>query len=113
MNRRDTLTLLASPLLARLAPAATPAPFDVNFGSALDAAAAIASRKISSVELTKHVYERIDKFQPALNAFVYQTRDDAMSRAHRADEAVARGGKLGAFNGVPVVIKESFAIAGH
>ena len=115
MNRRDTLALLASPLLTGLAPAQTPPPsaFDANFGSARDAAAAIAARKISSVELTKHVFERIDKFQPALNAFVYQTREDALARARRADEAVARGGKLGAFNGVPVVIKESFAIAGH
>jgi len=112
MNRRETLALLASPLVSRLAPAAA-APFDPNFGSALDAAAAIGSRKISSVELTKHVFERINKFQPKLNAFVYQTRDEAMIRARRADEAVARGDKLGALNGVPVVIKESFGIAGH
>lgn len=110
MTRRDTIALLATQLAA---PAATSPTFDANFGSALDAAAAIRSRKISSVELTNHVFERIDKFQPKLNAFVYQTRDQALAEARRADEAVARNEKLGPFAGIPIVVKESFAVAGH
>ena len=110
MTRRDTLALLAAPLAAH---GATSRSFDPNFGSALDAAAAIGARKISSVELTKHVFERIDKFQPKLNAFVYQMRDEALARARRADEAVARKEKRGPFAGVPVMVKESFAIAGR
>lgn len=109
MTRRDTFALLAAPLAA---PGAG-ATFDTNFGSALDAAAAIGARKISSVELTKHVFERIDKFQPKLNAFVYQMRDEALAQARRADEAVARREKRGPLCGVPVVVKESFAIAGR
>jgi amidase len=109
MTRRDTLALLAAPLAA---PGAA-ATFDPNFGSALDAADAIRTRKISSVELTKHVFERIDKFQPKLNAFVYQMRDEAVTRARRIDEAVARGERLGPLAGVPVVVKESFGIAGR
>ena len=89
------------------------ATFDLNFGSALDAAAAIARRKISSVELTRHVFERIDRFQPKLNAFVYQMREEALARARRVDQAVARKRKLGPLAGVPVVVKESFGIAGR
>src|SRR5215469_13761238 len=87
--------------------------FDPNFASALDAAAAIRRRKISSVELTKHVFERIDKFQPQLNAFVYQMRDEALASARRIDRAIARKQKCGPLAGVPVVVKESFAIAGR
>ncbi len=110
MTRRDALALLAASLTARrgdvaLGPAAT---FDPNFGSALDAAAAIRARKISSVELTRHVFERIDKYQPKLNAFVYQMRDEALAQARRADKS-----KVGAFAGVPVMVKESFGIAGR
>ena len=109
MTRRDTLALLVAPLAA---PGAT-ATFDANFGSALQAAAAIGARKISSVELTRHVFERIDKFQPKLNAFVYQMRDEALARARRADEAVARKERRLPFGGVPVVVKESFGVAGR
>ncbi len=87
--------------------------FDPNFGSALEAAGAIASGKISSVELTEHVFERIERLQPKLNAFVYFTRDDALRQARRIDESVARKEKVGPLAGVPVVIKESFGIAGR
>src|SRR5229473_3277272 len=110
ISRRETLALLSAPLIAPRARSAALGIFDPNFGSALDAAAAIAGGKMSSVELTKHIFTRIDKFQPKLNAFVYQTREDALARAQRVDEAVARKEKLGPFAGVPVVVKESFAI---
>jgi amidase len=109
MTRRTAMSVLFSPLWA--GSAAT--PFDPNFGSALDAAAAVRTRKISSVELTRHVFERIARFQPKLNAFVYQMREEALAGARRADEAVARNSKLGPFTGVPVVVKESFAVAGR
>lgn len=87
--------------------------FDPNFGSALEAAAAINARKISSLELTRHIFERIDKFQPKLNAFVYQMREEALVIARCADESVARKDKRLPFTGVPVVVKESFGVAGR
>jgi amidase len=87
--------------------------FDPDFGSALDAAAAIRTKKISSVELTQHTFGRIDAFQPALNSYVYQLRDEALAAAAQADEAIARRTATGVFHGVPVNVKESFAVAGH
>jgi amidase len=115
MTRRETLALLAAAFAApRTEAQPTRAPeLDRNFGSALGAAAAIAARKLSAVELTEHVFERIDKFEPKLNAFAYEMRDEALAQARRTDERVARGQKLGPFDGVPVVVKESFAIAGR
>ena len=65
--------------------------FDPNFGSAADAAAAIASRHVSSVELTQHTLERIDRFEPLLNVFAYQLRDEALAQARRVDAAIAAG----------------------
>src|SRR5689334_10042574 len=110
MTRRDMIALLAAPPLA--APGAV-SSFDANFGSALEAASAIRNGKISSVELTQHVFERIERFQPKLNAFVYLMRDEALRRARRVDESVARRQDAGPLAGVPVVVKESFAIAGR
>ena len=109
ITRRTAIPALAAPLAAR---AAAP-EFDPDFGSALDAARAIAARKISSVELTRRVFERIDRFQPKLNAFVYQMRDEALAAARRADEAASRKQKLAPLAGVPVLVKESFAVAGR
>src|SRR5215468_1870332 len=109
MTRRNAVSTLAAPLLSQAATTA----FDPNFGSALDAAAAIRARKISSVELTKHVFERIDRFQPKLNAYVYLMRQEAIASARRIDEAVARNEKLPPFAGVPVMVKESFGVAGR
>jgi amidase len=87
--------------------------FDPDFGTALEAAAAIRARKISSVELTQHTFWRIDAFQPALNAYVYQLRNEALRAAARADDAMARHTATGALHGVPINVKESFGVEGQ
>lgn len=86
--------------------------FDPDFGSALDAAAAIRDKAISSVELTEHMVRRIDALQPKLNAYVYQLRDEALTAAGKADEAIARGEASGVLHGVPINVKESFGVEG-
>lgn len=85
----------------------------LDFASAVAAAEAIRAKKVSSVELTRHLFERIDRYNPGLNAFVYQMREEALERANKCDEALARGESLGAFHGVPINVKESFAVAGQ
>ena len=86
---------------------------ELDFASALQAADAIRLKKVSSVELTQRAFERIDRHNPALNAFVFQLRDEALAAARKADEALAQGRSQGVFHGVPVHVKESFAVAGR
>lgn len=86
---------------------------ELDFCSALAAADAIRAKKISSVELTQHVFDRIDRYNPAINAFCYQLREQAFVQAKKADEALAKGQATGAFHGVPIHVKESFAVAGQ
>ena len=128
LSRRELLTILGGAACIPLAsacsapptetPAATSAAAkpqwtELDFSSALDAADAIRQKKVSSVELTQRAFERIDRFNPQLNAFTYQLRDEAVAQAKSADEKQARGESLGVFHGVPVHVKESFAIAGR
>jgi amidase len=87
--------------------------FDPDFGSALDAAAAIRARKISAVELTEHTLRRIDAFQPKLNSYVYQLRDQALEAAKQADLAIAGNHAAGPLHGVPINVKESFGVQGQ
>lgn len=94
------------------------APHELDFATALQAAEAIRAKKISSVELTERMFARIDHYNPQLNVFAYQLREDAMAQAKKADAALAQGKSLGnrplgVFHGVPITVKESFAVAGH
>ena len=84
-----------------------------HFGSALEAAAAIRAKTISSVELTQHTLRRIDAFQPKLNAYVYELRDRALLAAKQPDEAIAHNRPTGVFHGVPINVKESFGVKGQ
>jgi amidase len=82
------------------------------FQSAAAAAAMVRGGKVSSRELTELVLARIDAANPALNAVVEVRREAAPREAAAADEAVARGERVGPLHGVPMTIKEAFNLAG-
>ncbi len=73
-----------------------------------DLAAAIRRRKVSSVEVTKALLARIDKWQPALNAFARVEAEDALKSAKAADRALAAGKAKGPLHGVPVAHKDMY-----
>ncbi len=112
MTRRELLGS-ASVSLAFAASGADQGMQDLDFASALAAAAAIKAKRVSSVELTRHMFDRIDKYNPKLNAFAYQMRDQALAQAGQADQALSRGDRLGPFHGVPICVKESFGVKGE
>jgi len=81
------------------------------YRSALELAAAIKSREISSVELTQLYIDRIEKYDGNVNAVIVRTFDHALAAAERADRALAEGQDLGPLHGVPMTIKESYVMA--
>ena len=74
---------------------------------AVDVAAAVRTRKISSREAVASVLARLDAVNPALNAVTVLLADRALAAADHADAAVKRGDSLGPLHGVPVTIKEN------
>ena len=74
---------------------------------AVELAAAIRTRTISSREAVASVLARLDAVNPALNAVTVLLADQALGAADRADAAVRRGEPLGPLHGVPVTIKEN------
>ena len=77
-----------------------------------EAAAAIRDRKVSSVELTRALLTRIERWQPVLNAFVRIETEEALAAAAAADAARSGGAKLGPLHGVPLAHKDMYYVAG-
>jgi len=69
------------------------------------AAALLAQKAISSVELTRAVLERIRATEPEIQSFITVTEEVALTQAHAADARRARGDS-GPLLGIPVGIKD-------
>jgi amidase len=113
MTRRKLLRSAGCLVGGFVAGASAATTDDFDFMPALEAGAAIKAKKISSLELTQRTFARLDKFNSKLDAFAYQLRDQALAQAQEADAALSRGDRTGPFHGVPVCIKESFAVKGQ
>jgi aspartyl-tRNA(Asn)/glutamyl-tRNA(Gln) amidotransferase subunit A len=69
------------------------------------------ARQFSSVELARHFLERIERFNPALNAFITVTGEQALAAAQKADRLIAAGEALD-LTGLPLVHKDIFCTDG-
>ena len=69
-------------------------------------------REVSPLEITRICLERIEKLNPALNAFITVTADSALAEARRAEVEIGRGEWRGPLHGVPVAIKDLIDTAG-
>ena len=85
---------------------------DLHFASAIELATKIKRREISAVELLDHYLDRVEKFNPRLNAIIWMDVDGARARARSADDALAKGDDWGPLHGVPMTVKEAFNLAG-
>src|ERR1700704_1144609 len=74
-------------------------------------ATALARKKISSVELTRLFLNRIEKLNPALNAFITVDAQKSLAQARAADERIAKGGAQ-PLAGIPVAHKDIFVAKG-
>ena len=79
--------------------------------SAGELAEAVASRKVSALELADAAIARIETRDAAINAVVVRDFDRAREAARAVDAAVARG-ERGPLMGVPMTVKESHDVAG-
>ncbi len=69
------------------------------------------ARRYSAVELVRSLLARIERAQPALNAFISIEAEQAMAAAAEADRCLA-GGNAPPLTGVPIAHKDIFCAAG-
>jgi aspartyl-tRNA(Asn)/glutamyl-tRNA(Gln) amidotransferase subunit A len=74
--------------------------------------AALAAKKVSSVELTTLFLDRIEKLNPTLNAFISIDRDKALKQAAAADQKLGAG-ETAPLTGIPLAHKDIFCTAGR
>ena len=80
---------------------------DLCFTAATELASLIRRRRVSPLEITQAVLERIARVNPAVTAYCTVAAEQALEAATVATAAVKRrGARLGPLHGVPVSIKD-------
>jgi amidase len=85
---------------------------DLCFTPAVELALLLHSRELSARELLDAFLNRIHRINPQLNAIVTLAEEQATVEAAAADEAAARGGRLGVLHGLPIAVKDLADTAG-
>ena len=68
--------------------------------------------EVSPLDLTNLVFERIERLNPVLNAYVTLTKEQALADAGAVAKEIENGRYRGPLHGVPVSIKDNIAIKG-
>jgi len=71
----------------------------------------LAAGAFSSEELTRTLLERVERFNPQLNAFITITSEAALAQARAADQCRQRG-EAGPLTGIPIAHKDIFCTDG-
>jgi aspartyl-tRNA(Asn)/glutamyl-tRNA(Gln) amidotransferase subunit A len=85
---------------------------DLGYLGIADASRSIRARKLSPVELTQALLDRIAAVDPTFHAFILVMADSALAQAKAAEAAIMRGDWRGPLHGVPYATKDIFDVAG-
>jgi Asp-tRNA(Asn)/Glu-tRNA(Gln) amidotransferase A subunit family amidase len=99
-------------------PAARPAdwsgdPEELAFEPVSVLARLVATRQVSSLELTRMYLDRLRRYDPLLQCVITLTEQRALAQAERADREIAAGRYRGPLHGIPWGAKDLMAVAGY
>ena len=77
-----------------------------------EAARALRDGRVTSAELTRSALDSIGRLNPSLNAFLTVLPERAAAGAAKADRELAAGSDRGLLHGIPIAIKDLFAMRG-
>lgn len=81
--------------------------------SAQELAKGIATKEFSSIEVTQAHYDRINKVDERVHAFLHLTKESALNAAAIVDAKVRNGDHLSPLAGVPLALKDILAMEGE
>ena len=85
---------------------------DLHYLSLDEVARRLKARKLSSVDTTQAILDRIDKLDPKLKTYATVTRERALADAKTCDAETAAGKSRGPLHGVPIAVKDLCNTAG-
>ena len=80
--------------------------------SASQLSAMLKNKEISSVELTKSVFERISQVEDKVEAYITLDEENALAKAAEVDKKRAEGAELSPLAGIPIGIKDNISTKG-
>jgi aspartyl-tRNA(Asn)/glutamyl-tRNA(Gln) amidotransferase subunit A len=117
MTRRELLQIAAAASVGAALPRDTAAqrsspPVDLATASLADVSELVRTKRASPRELTAACLARIERLNPALNAFITVTAEQATADARTAEAEIAKGRWLGPLHGIPIGLKDLIDTAG-
>jgi aspartyl-tRNA(Asn)/glutamyl-tRNA(Gln) amidotransferase subunit A len=85
---------------------------DVTDLSIAEASQRVRSRDVSPRDLVDAYLNRIERFDPQLNAFITVMDDEARDRARALERELANGNWRGPLHGIPIALKDNIDTAG-
>lgn len=79
----------------------------LHYQSLATVAEGIRTHRLSPLDVTRHLLERIAALDRTLHAYVAVTADAALAAAERAEGEIARGHYRGPLHGVPIALKDN------
>jgi len=84
----------------------------VYFKSATELTSAIRRGEITSTDLLNLYLDRVQRYNPKINAIVAMDIAEARARAAEADKALSQGKIWGPLHGLPMTVKDVFEVVG-
>jgi aspartyl-tRNA(Asn)/glutamyl-tRNA(Gln) amidotransferase subunit A len=85
---------------------------DLAYLTLKEASALVRRKAASPVDLTATCLKRIETYNPALNAFITVTGEQAMETARAMEAELRRGKWRGPLHGIPIALKDTIDTAG-
>jgi aspartyl-tRNA(Asn)/glutamyl-tRNA(Gln) amidotransferase subunit A len=80
---------------------------DLAFATITELSVLLAQRKLSPVELAYLFLDRIEKFNPTLNAYLTVTPDAALAAARESEKRFKQKRSRGPLEGIPIALKDN------
>ena len=79
---------------------------NVHYKSITEISKLIKNKSISPVELTKYIFERIDKLDNVYKSFITLMKEDALYSAINIEKEIYNGNYKGYLHGIPIALKD-------